>query len=258
MKKIQVGKKQLHEMFANYPVFELFVQHAIENMDVDFYVDDDIKPESMILYARPAYMLSGRAETNLVDDLKEIIQPGGWIISPNQEWDDLLKITFKENLQSFPRTLFDSSEIKITHLKSIRKPLPEELKIVPINAQHLEKGMIKEEIVDKFFTGKNFLESGFGFALVNDQGMIHGFALTNYPILSEKEVEVSYRVGYDSFQKYRNMGIGTTLASIFVEEAIKRGYDPVWDAAHIVSAHIAKKLGYGEKTHWFMHHLRKN
>jgi hypothetical protein len=258
MKKIQVDKKQLHEIFRDYPVFELFVQHAIENMDVDFYVDGDIKPESIILYAQPAYLLSGKAKSKLVDDLKEIIKPGGWIISPNQEWDDLLKITFKDDLQSFPRILFDSSQIKIENLKSFRKPLPTELMIVPIEAKHLEKGMIKEEIVDKFFTGKNFLESGFGFALVNDQGAIHGFALTNYPILSEKEVEVSYRVGYDSFQKYRNMGIGTTLASVFVEEAIKRGFDPVWDAAHLVSSHIAKKLGYVEKTHWFMHHLKKN
>lgn len=258
MIKTQLEKEKLHKIFASYPVFDLYIQHAIENMDVDFYVDDEIEPISMILSAQPAYILAGKAHAKLSDDLSSIIQPGGWIISPNQEWDDLLKTTFKDNLQSFPRILFDSSQIKIEDLQTFRKPLPTELKIVPIEAKHLEKGMIKEEIVDKFFGKKDFLEYGFGFALVNDQGLIHGFSLTNYPIQSAEEVEVSYRVGYDSYQKYRHMSIGTTLASIFIEEALKRGYDPIWDAANSISSHIAKKLGYIEKTHWFMHHLKKD
>lgn len=256
MKKIKPKKELLKRIFQNYPVFDLYAKHAIENLNCDLYVDDESNTETAILYAQPAYLLVGNPKLDLSLDIKEIIKSGGWIISPSKGWDELLISTFSDNLQSHPRILFDSSKIDIATLKANQKPLPEDLKIEPINSKHLEKGMIKEEIVDKFFINKNFLEHGFGFALVNSQGIVHGFSLTNYPVQTEDEVEVSYRVGYDSYQKYRNQGIGTTLASVFVEEAIKRGYDPVWDAANSVSSHIAKKLGYIEKTHWYMHHLK--
>jgi len=116
--------------------------------------------------------------------------------------------------------------------------------------------MIRDQITSKFFLNVDFLQHGFGFALVNEQGVIHGYALTNYPIeCHSHEIEVSYRVGYDDYPFYRHKGIGTTLVCQFIIEALNRGYLPLWDAANEISSHIARKLGYLDYYQWNMHHI---
>ncbi|MBN2604543.1 MAG: GNAT family N-acetyltransferase, partial [Bacilli bacterium] len=131
---------------------------------------------------------------------------------------------------------------------------PKGLSIVPIEERHLEKGIIHDDVISRFFQKSDFLKEGFGFVLLDDRDIAQGFALTNYPITSN-EVELYFRVGYDSFEKYRNQGIGTLLCTYFIEEALKRGFVPIWDSAHETSAHIARKLGYVDSHKWKMHHI---
>lgn len=250
--------KQLHSYnlcFDSYPVFQLFIHYARQHTNYDLYVDDLIDPKTIIMHVEPAYLLCGKVNNQERESILKILTNGSWIVSPDATWDTFLKDSFKDHLQSFPRLLFDGSSLSIEHLKSLRKPLPHELKIVPIEQKHLDKGMIKEQIIDKFFRDIDFMKHGFGLALVNDQDIVHGFALTNYPIDHQKEFEVSYRVGYDDYQLYRNRGIGTTLVSQFLEESLLKGYSPVWDAANPISMHIAQKLGYKAQYHWNMHHI---
>jgi len=64
------------------------------------------------------------------DDLKSILKSGSWIISPSNSWDVFLVETFAKEIDSYPRVLFDESEIDLLKLESLRKPLPEELKII--------------------------------------------------------------------------------------------------------------------------------
>ncbi len=239
--------------FKDYPVFDLFVKHSFTHGNPKLFVDQEEDPQTIVLYEKPAYMLFGKP----TKDIEVIIEPSSWFISPNQSWDALLEELYKEHIDGYPRVLLDEQTIDVNQLKAYQKTLPPELKIVPIEEKHLREGMIKEDVLDRFFQGNDFMKTGFGFALVNEKEVIHGFALTNYPILS-KDIEVYYRVGYDNFQTYRHQGIGTTLAAMFVEEATKRGYHPIWDAATPLSLHIAKKLGYTEKYHWKMYHLKSN
>lgn len=243
-------------LFDDYPVFELYLEHAINNMDYKIFVDNLENSQAALLFAAPAFLLVGNPNMINKDDLKSILKSGSWIISPSNSWDVFLVETFAKEIDSYPRVLFDESEIDLLKLESLRKPLPEELKIVPVEKKHLEKGMLKHEIIDKFFVNIDFLNAGFGLVLENAEGVVHGFAVTNYPVTTKDKIEVTYRVGYDTFDKYRNKGIGTTLVSLFIEDSIKRGLKPLWDAANQTSAHIALKLGYIEKKHWLMHHIK--
>lgn len=255
MIKLEHNKKAYEHYFDHYPVFQLFISYAIKYRNYELYVDDLFDPKTLMMYVEPAFILYGKTNHLLSGSMKEIMTKGSWIVSPDAEWDTFLKDIFNEHIQSFPRLLCDGKNLNINHLKSLQKTLPEELRIVPIEQKHLEQGMIKDQIIDKFYSHIDFMSHGFGFALVNQQDVIHGFALTNYPIDNEQEIEVSYRVGYDDYQVYRNRGIGTTLVSRFLEETLRLGYIPVWDAANPISQHIAHKLGYQDHYHWFMHHI---
>ncbi len=114
--------------------------------------------------------------------------------------------------------------------------------------------MIYDDVISRFFTVSDFMTNGFGFALVDERERCRGFALTNYPIVGN-EVELYFRVGYDFDAQDRLHGYGTTLCTYFIEEALKRGYVPIWDSANEVSAHIARKLGYVEAKRWLMYHI---
>ena len=255
MIQVKEQKKFYETLFDHYPVFDLFITYAFNHRDYDLYVDNLANPKTLILYVSPAFILLGEHLDSEKDSIKTLMGPGAWIISPNASWDHFLTKLYDEHLKTFPRIRFDDSKLSIEHLKSLRKPLPPELKIVPIEQKHLEEGMIKDQIINHFYQNIDFLEHGFGLALVNDKDVIHGFALTNYPIDDPKNIEVSYRVGYDDFPYYRQKGIGTTLVSCFIEECLNRGYHPVWDAANDVSAHIARKLGYQDVLKWNMYHI---
>jgi len=256
MIKVESHKERYSHYFNNYPVFHLFIEYAIRHVDYVIYVDDLDNSQTIIMYVPPAYIFYGKTEEKEIKSIQSIVQIGSWIVSPNQSWDVFLHTIFQDQLQAFPRLLFDGSQLSLSHLKELCAPLPPELKIVPIQKEHLQKEMIRDQIISKFFLNTDFLQCGFGFALVNDKGAVHGFALTNYPIEYRcNEIEVSYRVGYDDYPFYRHKGIGTTLVSQFIIEALRRGYHPIWDAANDISSHIARKLGYLDYYQWNMYHI---
>lgn len=249
------NKTDIIKKLDDYPVFKLFIKYAILEDNYDLYVDHLPNPELIIMHVPPAFIFYGKPKDSEKESIQSIVQKGAWIISPNQRWDEYLLKTFNQCIRSFERTSFDESFLDLSHLKSLGKPLPDGLKIVEIDEKYVNQWMIKSQITDKFFVSKPFLKYGFGLCLIDQNDVVQGFALTNYPLDGGDEIEVSYRIGYDDFQDYRRKGIGTTLVTMFLAMAINKGYKPIWDAATDVSAHIAKKIGYIEKRKWFMYHI---
>lgn len=247
--------QRILEAFATFPVFPLYLRYAVIDVDCRLFVDDLISPESWMLFAPPAVLFHGKAKTELIPSTRQHVLTGSWILSPSEEWDELLHKAFPEDLQSHPRMQFDAKNLDLDKIRRVRTPLPEELKIEPIGPNHLDNDIMKHEILDRFFQKRAFPDSGFGFALTDCSGTLHGFALTNYPLDGGNCVEVSFRVGTNQDERYRGKGIATTLVSHFLEEAICRGYVPMWDAANAISQHIAHKFGYTDHLLWHMHHL---
>ena len=254
MIKVEHQKKILDKL-SDYPVFHLFIKYAISEDKYDLYVDQKEDPKTIIMHVPPAFVLYGEVPMNHTDDVKNLMKKGSWIISPNVLWDTYLTQIYENNIQSHPRIQFDEQFLDIVHLNSLRKPLPEGLRLVNIDESNVNQWMIEGQITSRFFVNRPFLKHGFGLCLLDEKNEVQGFALTNYPVEEGNEIEVSYRIGYDDFEVYRKRGIGTTLVSMFLEMAIKKGYRPIWDAATDISAHIAKKLGYIEKKKWMMHHI---
>lgn len=242
------------KVFKDFPVFTNFIRFLFRDHTPRIHVDQLEHPRCTLMYFYPIYFIAGDYENTEMNDLASEIGENAWIVTDSDGWKDVLEAHYKDQIKSYPRMLFDSRSLDLEKVLSYRKALPDDLRIVPIQEEHLKEGMIQHDVLRKFYLKSHFLDTGFGFALVNTKNEIHGFALTNFPITSN-DVELYFRVGYDDFQKYRHQGIGTTLCTYFIEECLKRGYNPVWDAAHEVSAHIARKFGYTDKMKWYMYHV---
>jgi len=254
MIEITSNIEKYYQMFDSYQLFNNFLKYAIRDEHPQIFVDDENECSLVVLYSFPAYFILGEPHGTNTKEVFSLIKQNSWIIPSSDEWKQPLEEHFKDKIVTHKRVLFNSKTLDINHILQQRKDLPQGLSIVPIEEKHLINGMIHDDVIIRFFTKSDFLENGFGFALMGDDGFCEGFSLTNYPVVG-KEVELYFRVGYDSYAEFRSKGLGTTLCTYFIEEALKRGYNPVWDAANDVSSHIAKKLGYVVEKQWHMFHV---
>jgi GNAT superfamily N-acetyltransferase len=228
-------------------------------MNPRFYVDNTKHPKFVLMYAKPAYFIVGEPEEEDLRDVFGMIEEDSWLIPEDIFWDKYIEEYFKGHVESHKRVLFNSENVSLEKIRSLKTDISKEFKIVPIAKEHITEGIIHDDVIKRFFSKSDFLNHGFGFALVDQSNTPLGFSLTNFPIYDD-ELEVYFRVGFEDEPENRKKGIGTLLAIYFVEAALERGYVPVWDSANDISSHIAKKLGYKEDKVWYMYHIlnRKN
>lgn len=254
MNEIKKDLEKYYQLFKKYDVFHNYLKFAVRDFAPQIFVDNEQNPNCVVLYSNPAFFILGEPDEKYSADVFSLFQENSWIIASSNTWKDIINHHFLERVVTHKRTLFNSDSLDINHILKYRRDIPKAFTIEPIEKKHINEGMIYDDVLSRFFKVSNFLENGFGFALVDTAGTCHGFSLTNYPIVG-KDVELYFRVGYDSYPDLRLKGIGTTLCTYFIEESLKRGYNPVWDSANDISAHIAKKLGYVEEKEWFMYHI---
>lgn len=253
MKEITQNLEKYYQLFESFEPFNNFLKYATKYQKPQIFVDDEGSESNVVLYSEPAYFILGDPYQKM-EGLFSSIKPNSWIIPSSDAWKEPIESYFQKQVETHERTQFHSNSLNINHVLQLRKKLPLGISIVPIEEKHLQSGMIYDDVISRFFTKADFLELGFGYALIDEDGDCEGFALTNYPIVGQK-IELYFRVGYDSDTKYRSKGYGTTLCTYFIEEALRRGYDPVWDSANKTSAHIASKLGYVVQRSWHMFHV---
>lgn len=246
--------KKYEPMFQHFKVFTNFVEYVLIDVDYDMYVDNLENPKIGLIHSKPFYVIAGDASSDNVEDLLSIIESRGWLVPETNEWNDPIE-KYLKGVQGYERTLFDSSKLDIEVIKSYKRELPENLRIVPIEEKHIKVGLIEGDVTSRFFVKRDFMNHGFGFALVDENETVHGFSLTNFPY-SGNEIELYFRIGLEDYTLYRDKGIATILAAYLIEECLKRNITPTWDAAHEVSAHIAKKLGYIPIHTWKMYRAK--
>ena len=254
MKEVVNNLEKYYQLFSTYEPFNNFLKYALRDLHPQVFVDNEEKLNCVILYSNPAYFIIGEPNFEHTNNFFKLFHHDSWIVTQSEHWKQVIEGYYKDQVVTHPRVLFNSNSLNINHILKQRKELPLELSIVPIEKKHIESGMIYDDVIRRFFTISDFLENGFGFALVGQEGHCEGFSLTNYPVIG-KDIELYFRVGYDSYPDYRSKGLGTNLCTYFIEEALKRGYNPVWDSANDTSSHIAKKLGYVVEKEWSMFHI---
>ncbi len=101
-----------------------------------------------------------------------------------------------------------------------------------------------KEFCETFESSTHFLENGFGFAITINGKLVSGATtMTVYDGGMESQLA--------THPDYRKLGLAVPVAAALLLESQHRGLRACWDAANLISKHIALKLGYeyrGEYT----------
>ncbi len=247
--------KKYYQGFLDFPHFHRFIDFIITDHSPVCYVDKTNESDFAIMHFPPAYFLKGLPSLANCQKLKSLISGRAYIIPESDDWHQSMIETFEDRITIHKRTLFSSKSLSKTHLESLIFALPDDLKIVPISQEHLkEDSIVYQDVISRFYTVRSFSDYGAGFVLVK-KNQVLGFALANHPFDTD-ELELYFRVGFDSDPKYRKKGYGTLLCVYFLLWCLDHSITPVWDSAHEVSANIARKLGFTELENWNMYELK--
>ena len=101
-----------------------------------------------------------------------------------------------------------------------------------------------KEFCETFDSAADYLDKGFGFGILSEGRLVSGAStMTVYDGGTETQVATA--------PDFRGQGLALCSAARFILECQKRKIRPCWDAANLVSKHMALKLGYdyrGEYT----------
>lgn len=256
---IQVSKdkqKDFYYMFDNFGHFTNLLNFIKDYTIPDLFVDDISNPKYAILIHKPAYFIVGDPNEIDTSSILSLIPKYGWIVPSSISWDSYIEEFFKGSFERHHRVQFDSSSLNQKHLKSMLWELPSELRIEQITKKHIEdiEGIVNQDLIQKFFKDDSFLEHGIGIALMIGDSII-GYAASDNPFKGDN-LELMFRIGYDSTPEYRLKGFGTLLCVHFILLCLSKGIHPAWDAHTDISAHIALKLGYTFKKEWNMYNIK--
>ena len=148
------------------------------------------------------------------------------------------------------RYAFTSENLDLAHLISLRERLPEGFTLRPIDQPLAEmirslKGELVEDQLGNFASIDDFLENGFGFAILEREKIV---TLASSFVVCDAGIEIQINTD----RNYEGRGLGTVVGAALIVESLERGLDPNWDAASKISAHLAKKFGYTEQGEYKM------
>jgi RimJ/RimL family protein N-acetyltransferase len=231
-----------------------------QNSPAQIWVDDNFIPKSVFLWdkANNVFYLSGDGENitfnNKIEKLLEC-----WIIPElltydrpylrirvsNDVWTNQFSLFFKKiNLEKTVYGLYSLNEY--TEL-NWEKSIPPGFQIVKIGDYFLRSfksniGLVTQEIQKMWTSIERFIEYGFGFSLVAKNKIVC-WCTAEY--LSEGKCGI----GIETIPQYRNRGLATLTASVFIEYCRINGINPFWECNldNKASRRVAEKIGFSKE-----------
>jgi GNAT superfamily N-acetyltransferase len=157
-------------------------------------------------------------------------------------WRDLLLSISKNHPVEIPRYRIAQRDYdfdRIT-LRNFIDALPKEFELRRFDKELYAQAMAEDwsrEFCETFVSAEAYLSQGFGFGVVHKGRLVAGASsMTVYD--GGLEVQVATR------EEYRGKGLAMACAAALLLESMDRNVRPCWDAATLVSRHMAVKLGY--------------
>ena len=224
------------------------VEHLIEDWDAFDVVDVEIKvfvtdpnaPRSALLYSPvDGIFLAGEPDRELV----EYDKLGDNAVHPqNEEWEKLIRACWPEAVPTTRYALHRCKDFDRKKLQSFVDALPKGCEIRRIDSEiydliHAAGDADLEYLLGDFETKDAFLAKGRGFAVLKDGSVVAG-AASEYCYRYGIEVEIC------TVRSERRKGLASAVGAKLILSCMDDGLEPVWDAANLISVHLAEKLGY--------------
>ena len=165
--------------------------------------------------------------------------------SDNLGWRDLLLSIGKNNPVEVARygIVQKDYEFDREKLKNIVDSIPEAFECKPFDEKIYNEAMSQpwsREFCETFASAQDYLKRGFGFAVLYNGQLVSGAStMTVYD--GGIEIQIATR------EDFKRKGLALPCAAALLGECMDRKIRPCWDAANLISKHMALKLGYEYK-----------
>ena len=224
------------------------VKHMFEYWDrldavdakIRVFVTDPDAPRSALAYSSfDGLFLAGEPVKELVE-YSEIVDEE--MHPENEAWEKLLRECWPEAEPTTRYAIHRCKDFDREKLQSFVDALPEGYEIKRIDSEIYDLILSAgdddlEYLTGDFETKEAFLEKGRGFAVLKDGSVVAG-ASSEYCYRYGIEVEI------DTVRSERRKGLATAVGAKLILSCVEDGLEPVWDAASMISVHLAEKLGY--------------
>ena len=234
----------LISLFQDHKNLTTIINSLLLGRKFKILVDDQQHPKVALISHPDFNILSGDRSNAATMDLLSYIPRHRLIVVPNEEWASLLKNHYGIRLIPSNRTKFSSKELRLEHIRDLKKDLPEgfvlELVTKDNVTQIYEKMDETRMIIDLFGSTDEFLENGFAYCIKHNDDVVSVATAGHPPINGAFEIQVETI----NSPEYRRKGLATVACANLIEYALENGLEPRWDAADERSAQFAQKLGY--------------
>ena len=222
-------------------LFEGWDSFDVLDVELKAFVTDPDAPRSALLYSSfDGIFLAGEPDRELV----EYDKLGDESVVPlNEGWEKLIKECWPEAVPTTRYAIRRCKDFDREKLQSFVDALPEGYEIKRIDSGIYDLILAAndadlEYLIGDFETKEAFLEKGRGFVVLKDGKVVAGASSEYCYRFGGIEVEI------DTVHKERRKGLASAVGAKLILSCLDDGLEPVWDAANLISVHLAEKLGY--------------
>ena len=222
-------------------MFEFWDGFDAVDATIRVFVTDPDAPRSALVYSSyDGIFLGGEPDRELV----EYGELGDESVVPlNEGWEKLIKECWPEAVPTTRYAIHRCKDFDREKLQSFVDALPEGYEIRRIDSETYDLILAANDADLEYLTGdfetkEAFLEKGCGYVVLKG-GMVVAGASSEYCYrFGGIEVEIA------TVHKERRKGLASAVGAKLILSCLDDGLEPVWDAANLISVHLAEKLGY--------------
>ena len=182
-------------MFENHKYLSVIINSLLQEQMAKLQVDNLVTPTICLMTYQAFTAVSGDINSQSIEQLLDAVPFHKIIlIPPNESWHELLKAKWGMCLVTpkSKRTKFSSDGLDIDFIRSLKKPLPEHLKIEAIDEKNAElfASDFEKYFFDFFGSKEAFLQKGFGYVILNDGEVVGAAATGNTPYNKAFEIQI--------------------------------------------------------------------
>lgn len=241
--EVNDSREKLRSLFEDFN--DTMIDSYIDGYMGEAWVDNIKNPKVAQIKVGVFNFFSGYSNITEARELVENIHEEALIILEDDEWLDIIKEVYNENLYELKRYAFERSfeNFNIEDLKKNVERLPKEYEFRKIDKEIAYSKSLQElteDFTSQFDSIEHYLERGIGFCILHNGKVVSGASSYN-SYKGGIEVEI------DTLEEYRRKGLAQIVASALILYCIENNIYPNWDAANLESVALAEKLGYKMK-----------
>ncbi len=233
---------ELKDLGKVEPLFGDWVLPELKDRDgltIRIFVTDPDAPRSAMLFTGEEEYFAGEPNRELVQSKqsKEVA-----LLAKEEAWEPLFRECYPEAERVTRYAIHRCKDFEREKLQSFADALPKGYEIRRIDSEIYDLiGKLDDEdlqdLTGDFDTKEEFLIKGRGFVVLKDGGIVAG-ASSAYCYCDGIDVEI------DTDKAERRKGLATAVGAKLILSCLDDGLEPRWDAANLISVHLAEKLGY--------------